>query len=137
MASGRADELSSHTRILEIQLDGDHVSADRWPLDGAWRALRGIQEAVAAADGSDRQAQLLVALVIGDELGWRSEAFAEATAEALRGVVQSTTREIDPRSVRCNLVVASVGGAEDQRRIIDYLVSDDGAFCAGATFDVR
>jgi hypothetical protein len=127
----------SSTRILELQLDGDESSADRWPVEGAWRALRGIQEAVAASDGSDEKAHLLVALVIGDDLDGRSETFAEATVEALRGVVQSTTREIDPRSVRCNLVVSSVSGGEDQRRIIDYLVSDDGAFSVGATFDVR
>ncbi len=64
-------------------------------------------------------------------------AAANASAEAMRGIVQSVSREVDPAVLRVNLVIGEENGEEDVLRCVRFLCSASGGFFIGSTVDVR
>jgi hypothetical protein len=121
--------------VLAIDLGsatGDPFRA--WCLDACWRVIARVQNLL----GSNRSGWVfVVSVTVGASPRPDEERAAEATIEALRGIVQSITAEIDPVRLWCGLVVSSVARPDDRDRVLEYLSSPDGRFGAGATFDVR
>jgi hypothetical protein len=80
---------------------------------------------------------LIVAITIPQGLVGQEAEAAEATIESLKGLVQSVTREISPSVIWCGLVVVDESRPADSARAIEYLLSNESRFGAGATLDVR
>jgi hypothetical protein len=87
------------------------------------------------AGGAGRHCLVVVVVPHGD----RPEvaAAAGATAEAMRGVVQSVSREVDPAVLRLNVVIGGAHGEADLLRTVRFVSSPSGGFLVGATVDVR
>jgi hypothetical protein len=95
--------------------------------------LRAVLEEDAGVAG--RHCLVVVVAPYGD----RPEvaAAAGATAEAMRGVVQSVSREVDPAVLRLNVVIGGEHVEADLLRTVRFLSSPSGGFLVGATVDVR
>jgi hypothetical protein len=95
--------------------------------------LRAILEEYAAGVG--RHCVVVVVAPDRDQPG--VAAAAGATAEAMRGIVQSVSREVDPAVLRVNVVIGSENGGPDLLRTVRFISSSSGGFFVGATVDVR
>jgi hypothetical protein len=105
-----------------------------WCLDAVWSVIARVQDFL----GLNRNGcVLVVSVTVGASLRADEQRASEATIEALRGIVQSITAEIDPARLWCGIVVASESRPDDRDRVLEYLSSRDARFGAGATIDVR
>ncbi len=86
-----------------------------------------------AAQGSLQQARSIVVLTVPEN---HDPAFRSAAVQALRGIVQSVTREFAHRAQAMNLLVVDRSRLESARSTLQYLDDPHGGYTAGFTFDI-
>jgi hypothetical protein len=107
-----------------------------WVQAGAVSVIQAMQEIMADATRPDLRR--VAVLVWPDEPATAREREAiGATVEAMRGIVQSLTLEIDPDQLRLNVVIGAGDRVPDVKKTLDLLAADRGDYLAGATIDVR
>ena len=79
------------------------------------------------------KARTVVVLTVPEE---HVPAFRSAAVQALRGIVQSVTREFAHRSQAMNLLVVNRASIESARSTLKFLDEPDGGYTAGFTFDI-
>lgn len=85
-----------------------------------------------AGQGILEQARSIVVLTVPDD---HDPVFRSAAVQALRGIVQSVTREFAHRSQAMNLLVVDRACLESAKSTLQYLDGPDGGYTAGFTFD--
>lgn len=86
-----------------------------------------------AAQGILEQVRSVVVLTVPED---HDPAFRSATVAALRGILQSVTREFAHRSQAMNLLVVDRLCLESAKSTLQYLDDPDGGYTAGFTFDL-
>jgi hypothetical protein len=135
-------DLSSDGAAAAIVLDLESDERDparRWVVDGSVAIIEALAARV-TNNGPDarRPATILVWLPASLARATASvRAAAEAAVEAVRGIVQSATREESTQSLRVNVVVGRPEEIDDALATVAFLSSSDAGFVAGATFDLR
>ncbi len=85
-----------------------------------------------AGQGILEQARSIVVLTVPED---HDPVFRSAAVQALRGIVQSVTREFAHRSQAMNLLVVDRACLESAKSTLQYLDEPDGGYTAGFTFD--
>lgn len=86
-----------------------------------------------AAQGILGQARSIVVLTVPED---HDPVFRSAAVQALRGIVQSVTREFAHRAQAINLLVVDLACLESAKSTLQYLDEPDGGYTAGFTFDL-
>ncbi len=86
-----------------------------------------------AAQGILEQARSVVVLSVPED---HDPVFRSAAVQALRGIVQSVTREFTHRAQAINLLVVDQPYLESAESTLQYLDDPDGGYTAGFTFDI-
>lgn len=86
-----------------------------------------------AGQGILEQSRSIIVLTVPED---HDPAFRSATVQALRGIVQSVTREFAHRSQAINLLVVDRARLESTKSTLQYLDEPDGGYTAGFTFDI-
>lgn len=128
-------ETGEDLRVLDLRLPrktADPV-AD-WLIDDVAAVIAWLREGLERTDREPRRLAIVVHQEAHDDV-WHT-AIAAAACEAVRGVVGAVTLEMGPRA-RLNVVLTGQRGLAEPGDTFKLLASDDGAFFAGSTFDLR
>lgn len=107
------------------------IAPDTWLESAAGRLIEHLRW-----NERETEATAVVALVPA-QLAAEALPFAEAAVGALRGIVQSTTRERAHHTEPLNLVVGTAGDLDAVAETLKFLSDRGGAYVAGATLDLR
>jgi hypothetical protein len=129
--------LTDRSDVLLVAPGGEpDAHPDHWPSMAAIAVLTRLRAILEEdAGGAGRHCQVVV--VVPDTDQPELVAAAGASAEAMRGIVQSVSREVDPAVLRVNLVIGDQRGPEEVVRSVRFLASASGGFFVGSTVDVR
>jgi hypothetical protein len=140
-----ADEALAHE--VEKALSGDTeallvrpvIAADStpedWPSEASVAVLSRLRSVL--EDGGEGAGRHCIVVVVKPDAGSSELAAATgATAEAMRGIVQSISVEVEPARLRVNVVISHERGIADLLRTLRHLSASSGGFFAGATVDV-
>jgi hypothetical protein len=122
--------------LLVAPVAGPETGPDEWPTAATLGVLTRLQ-AVIEEDPGAAGRHCIVVVVAPQDNDPELAAASAATAEAMRGVVQSVSREVDPGVLRVNVVIGRERGRDDVLRSVRLLSSPGGRFFVGATLDVR
>jgi hypothetical protein len=129
--------LADRSEVLlvapRIRPEGDH---EDWPTQAAVAVITRLR-AVLDEDVGHAGRHCLVVVVVPSSEEPEVTAAAEASVEAMRGIVQSISREVDPAVLRVNLVIGAERNQEDVLRCVDFVSSASGGFFVGSTVDLR
>ena len=121
-------ELRS-TRLVVVSLSSCDSAAD--VTEAATELVRRFRQDAAA--GVLTRARSVVVLV---PPSGSDPSFRAAVVQALRGIVQSVTREFSHRSQAINLLVVDSDRLDSAAPTLRYLDDPDGGYTAGFTFDI-
>jgi hypothetical protein len=116
---------------------------ESWLIQPVVEVLRRLRALTETSTGRNRQACVVLSVpankaVFATEGLPAPVAVVEAVVEAMRGIVQAITAEINPQVLRVNLVIAAGDGRTNAvDDAIDFLAGAGGGFAAGSTFDLR
>ena len=120
--------------IFDVKLErGEPRPFETWCCNDVWRVLEHLQALLATGQSHI----LIVGITVPSGLVAEEAEAAEAAIESLKGLLQSATREISPSVLWCGLVVVDESRPSDSVRAVEYLLSNESRFGAGATLDVR
>jgi hypothetical protein len=127
--------LTDLTRTRLLALDFEPGSApETWVYDAAVVLVRQLKKD--AEEGVLATTRTLVVASFAAPTTDQEIIQREATVQAVRGIVQSVTREFANRSDSMNFIVVDRDAPEDAQITLDYLDDPDGGYTAGFTFDL-
>lgn len=122
--------LSSGLESIVFRFDKS-VNPATWVMQGSSELIQTLRGKLARPGQSRR---LVVVAVFPDQVPASGD--AEATQEALRGIVQATTREIAHTGSLVNLIMVDASSTAGLSNTFELLASPDGGYVAGFTFDL-
>ena len=144
LGSSSAEELASFgfptdepadVAVLRLRALADDPLRS-WVVEGTVTLLETLRGRL---DGGGTGKRRLFVPVVWEPpgLGAAEHEAVSALIGAVRAVVHSATLESSASAVRCNVIVMDETSLGDATSALRFLASSDGAFAAGATFDVR
>ena len=101
-------------------------------VDDLFDVVAGLNASVAAKD-----TRTIVDVRVVDEAPRAARLNIAAFIAGIKGTIQALTLELPPGAPNVNLIVSHVGQAADRERTTHYLLSRDGGYSAGTTYDLR
>ncbi len=135
MMSTVSVEASGGATTIVVQPGLPKLPAARKTLltDSLFEIVKGLNASVRSQDG-----RTVVDVRVEDRLPDSARLTTAAFIAAVKGVIQTLTLELPPESpTTVNLIVSLESQSNERQRTSQYLLSDDGGYSLGTTYDLR